>query len=68
MTALAYRRTYPLKRGYAVEFELSDGSLTVHWTPDFPPKKIGRKLFPAYRQARNEFLASLGIPMLVVDL
>lgn len=65
---LAYRRTFPLGRGYSVEFVFDQLSLTANWRPKLPHHKIGRKLLPAYRTARNEFLASLGTPMLVVDL
>ena len=66
--SFAYRRVYTLGRGYSVEFSLDGPSLNVDWRPRLPHRKIGRKLLPAYRRARNDFLASLGIPMLVVDL
>lgn len=65
---LGYRRTYPLGRGYSVQFSLDGGTLSVGWLPDIPPNKVGRKLLPKYRVARNTFLASLGVPMLVVEL
>jgi hypothetical protein len=65
---MAYRKSYRLGRGYSVEFALDGLSLTAEWSPKLPHHKIGRKLLPAYRAARNEFLGSLGVPMLVVDL
>jgi hypothetical protein len=66
--AMAYRKTYPIGRGYSVEFVLDGLSLTAEWLPKLPHYKIGRKLLPAYREARNDFLGSLGVSMLVVDL
>lgn len=68
MNGFAYTRTFPLRRGYEVEFCLEGGQIEVRWLPDIPPAKIGRKLLPAYRGARNAFFASLGVPMVVVDL
>ena len=65
---MAYRKSYQLGRGYSVEFVLVGLQLTVDWSPKLPHYKIGRKLLPAYRAARNDFLNSLGVPMLVVDL
>jgi len=68
MMDLSYRSTCRLGRGYSVEFAITGGQLSVRWLPDLPPNAVGRHLLPAYREARNEFLASLGIPMLVVEL
>lgn len=65
---LAYRQTYPLGRGYSVEFVLDGPSLSVNWLPVMPPPKIGRKLLPRYRAQRNRFIASLGVRCVVIDL
>ena len=66
--SLAYRCTYPLPRGRSVEFVLENGALSALWLPDFPHGKLARKILPHYQAARNDFLASLGVSMLVVDL
>lgn len=68
MSALAYSRTYELQRGFAVRFTLNDGALEVEWLPTLPQAKLGRKLLPRYRSARNHFLESLGIDSLVVEI
>lgn len=53
------REKFALGRGYSVEFRFDGQRLDVEWLPTIPPAKIGRKLLPAYRAARNEFLAKL---------
>ena len=69
MTDLSYKRTYPLPKGYSVEFTLSDGRLDARWMPRCPKgRQATRKLVHAYRDARNHFIASLGVPALVVEL
>jgi len=69
MSNLAYRRAYPLRRGYSVEFVLENGRLEAQWSPRCPkPGKCSRKLLHSYRDARNHFIASIGIPTLVVEL
>ena len=65
---LAYCRTYPLPRGLTVEFVLEDGALSAQWLPRIPSGTLARKLLPHYREARNDFLASLGVPTLVIEL
>ena len=66
---LSYKRTYPLAKGYSIEFTLSDGHLEARWSPRCPKgKQATRKLVRAYRNARNHFIASLGVPALVVEL
>lgn len=67
-TSLAYRRTYPLRKGYAVEFVLEGGRLDAIWSPRCPGHKCSRKLLHAYRDARNHFIGSLGLPALVIEL
>ena len=68
MTSLAYRKTYDLQDGYSVEFTLDGLSLQCAWSPAVPKGKAARRLHPRYQVARNEFIASLGVPALVVEL
>lgn len=65
---LAYSRTYALDRRFAVEFALSGESFEARWTPHTPKGRKARSLIPAYRMARNDFLASLDVNVLVVEL
>lgn len=48
---------YDLGRGYSVEFKFDGQRIEVDWLPDLPPMEIGRELLPAYRVARDQFLA-----------
>lgn len=64
----AYIREFPLPRGYAVEFSLENGRLEARWSPDVPQGQRARKLMPAYRAARDEFLASLSVPTMVIEI
>ena len=68
MTGFAYTRAFALPRGYEVEFTLDGGRLDARWSPDVPKGQRARKLLPAYRLARDTFLASLGVNMLVVEI
>jgi len=68
MTALAYSQSYPLRDGFAVEFSLDNGRLEARWKPRLPHGRKARRLLPAYRAARNSFLASLGVNVAVVEL
>lgn len=45
----------PVGDGFTVTFLLAGGRLDAEWQPGLPGKK-GRKLIPAYRRARDEFL------------
>lgn len=65
---LAYRRTYRLPKGRSVEFVLDGGALSALWLPNVPKGPLARKLLPHYRAARNDFLASLEVPTLVLEL
>jgi len=68
----ATSRPYPLGHGFSVEFRLSGSRLDAVWSPRLPHGRRGRKLLPAYRLARDRFLASLaadlGGPIAVLDL
>lgn len=69
MNALSYSREYPLRAGYSVQFVLDNGRLDAKWSPRCPkPGKVSRKLLHAYRDARNDFIASLGINAQVVEI
>lgn len=67
----AKTKTYPLRKGRSVTFTWTGTALHVEWHPRMPTGKLGVKLLPAYRKARNQFLSEL-TPylgnMAVVDL
>ena len=71
MTALAatfaYRRAYPMPAGYTLEFALAGPRLTAEWSPRVPKRAVRGKLLRAYRAARHDFLASLGVGVLVIE-
>lgn len=67
LPSLAYCQTYRLGRGYEVEFSLDGPRLEARWSPDVPKGKAARKLLPAYRAARGQFLGSLGINVMVIE-
>lgn len=64
----AYRRAYPLPAGYTVEFGLDGGRLTAEWSPCVPKRAARGALLRAYRAARHDFLASLGLSVLVLEV
>ncbi|XAP76933.1 hypothetical protein ABC955_10050 [Citromicrobium bathyomarinum] len=68
MNGLSYRKTYPLKGRWSVEFTLGGDSIHVEWSPRMPSGELGRMLLPRYREARNDFLKSLDIKTLVIEL
>lgn len=68
LPSLAYRRCYPLRNGYAVTLSLDGARLAAEWSPDVPNGRRARKLLPAYRAARADFLASLGLSVMVIEL
>jgi hypothetical protein len=51
--------TFDIGRGYRVEFRFDGQRIDVDWLPDLPSAEVGRELLPAYRAARNQFLARL---------
>jgi hypothetical protein len=64
--------TADVGRGYHVTFTLRDGALDVVWSPRVPVGRRGRQLLPAYREARNAFLADVaaerGIVIAVAEI
>lgn len=66
--SFAYRRSYRLPKGFTVEFVWDGGKFSAEWSPALPLRKMGLKLLPHYLRARNDFLASLDVPIMVVDL
>lgn len=68
MSPFAYKRSYDLPGGFAVDFVLDRGRLEAQWSPDIPKGKRAKKLLPAYRTARNDFIRSTGVRTLVVEL
>lgn len=68
MTGFAYTQTYSLPRGYEIELSLDGDRLECRWSPDVPRGQRARKLLPAYRQARDTFIRSLGVTTLVVEI
>lgn len=67
-TQFEYRRTYPLADGFEVEMRYANGALFMEWSPHLPNKEQARKLLPLYRVACNQFIASMGIPTLVIEI
>ncbi len=68
MQSLAYQKSYPLPGGITVRFALNAGVLECEWSPGLPRGRHAKKLLPHYRNARDEFLASLGINVAVVEI
>jgi hypothetical protein len=59
--------TYQIGRAHTVSFALNGGHIRCEWRPCVPTGRVLRKLFPAYQQARNDFVRSLGMNALVVE-
>ena len=57
----------PTAAGSAVEFALYGAHLTAERSPRVPKRAARGKLLRAYRAARNDFLASLGVSVLVIE-
>ena len=61
----------PVGRGFTVSFRLSDRGIEAEWLPNVPQGRRARRLLPAYRHARDQWLAVLageGVNVVVVDL
>lgn len=65
---LAYRKSYALDCRFAVEFSIDGKAFGAHWSPHLPKGRKLRALLPAYRRARNDFLAGLDVNVLVIEL
>ncbi len=71
--AFEYRKEYKLTKGYKVEFALDASAgpmaaLQAEWSPKVPPQKIVKgKFLEAYRNARNDFIESLGLKTLIIE-
>lgn len=65
---LAYRKSYALDCRFAVEFSLDGEAFDARWSPFLPKGRKLRSLLPAYRCARNDFLAGLDVNVLVIEL
>jgi hypothetical protein len=57
-----------LVKGYRVQFELRDGALQCEWSPKVPTGKVAKELLPHYLAARDAWLRTLEIPILVIGL
>lgn len=66
--SLTYSKTHQLDRRFSVEFALNNGHFEARWSPHVPKGRKARNLFPSYRKARDEFIASLDINVMVVEL
>lgn len=58
--------------GYSVEFTFDEAALHCEWSPTMPSPTEGKRLIPAYRQARDRFLATvatqIGVNVGVLEL
>jgi hypothetical protein len=68
MNRFAYRRSYDLPGGFSVDFVLEGARLEAQWSPKPPKGKRAKKLLPAYRLARDDFMRSLRVNALVIEL
>ena len=68
-----YRKEYKLTKGYKVEFALDASAgpiaaLQAEWSPRVPPPQIVKgKFLEAYRNARNDFIESIGLKTLIIE-
>ena len=58
----------PVGNGFTVSFRLSERGIEAEWLPDVPKGRKARRVLPAYRKARDAFLATLGVSSMVVEL
>jgi hypothetical protein len=69
--AMSSERT-PVGGGFTISFTFRDWKMEAHWEPRVPVGRKGRKYLPAYRLARDEFLARVakrtGLNVAVVEL
>ena len=61
----------PVGRGFTVSFRLSERGIEAEWLPNVPKGQKARQLLPAYRAARDGWIANLaseGVSVMVVEL
>ena len=61
----------PVGGGFTVSFRLSERGIEAEWLPTIPQGQKARRLFPAYRQARDCWIANLaagGLNVMVVEI
>ena len=58
----------PVGNGFTVSFRLSKRGIEAEWLPDVPKGRRARQVQPAYRKAREAFLATLGVNSMVVEI
>ena len=68
MADFTYRRTYPLDRRFKVEFAFNGNCMEALWSPHLPKGRKAKSLVNAYRAARDDFLASLDVNVMVIEL
>lgn len=68
MSPFSYCQSYPLGEGFTIQFTLEGSSLQAAWLPEVPSGKQADRLLKPYREARGQFIASLGMRALVVEL
>ena len=49
----------PVGNGFTVSFRLSERGIEAEWLPDVPTGRKARRVFPAYRKARDAFLVAI---------
>lgn len=66
----AYAQTFDLDRRFSVRFSLdaAAGRFEAEWSPHQPKGRKARSILPAYRVARDRFLASLDVNVAVIEL
>lgn len=61
----------PVGRGFTVSFRLSDRGIEAEWLPNVPKGQKARQLLPAYRAARDGWIADLaseGVNVMLVEI
>ena len=65
-------KSYTLPDGYSITFERTALGINVEWSPRQPHGRKAKRLLPAYKAARNDWLQSeairLGANIMVVEI
>ncbi len=66
----AYRKTFQLPKGRKIEFcfDAATRRVNCEWEPAVPTGKLLRKIWPAYRAARDDFFVGLDVGVVVLEL